>query len=103
MLRTGFIPNRKLWIEDDIADNNGEWKITQAWYDVTNNETVIVVDGTLVDSLGTGASVKIYGYETGGGFDGLNECSEPQPFNINTIISEYLQITVDDEPLPVGT
>lgn len=96
-LRTGFIPNRKVWVEgNDVAANDGEWKITQAWYDTTKAATVIVVDGTMVDSTASGTTVNIYGYETGAGFDGLNECSEPKPFNISATFSERLIITITD-------
>lgn len=116
-LRTGFVPNRKLWIENDntpnhyvplpcdpdednCLPNNGEWKINQAWYDVSTDETIIVVDGTLLDSTNPTTVIKLYGYETAAGYDALNECSEPQPFNINASISEYVVIQVIDIPLP---
>lgn len=102
-LRTGFIPNRKVWIEGDVDENNGEWKITQAWYDTAQQATVLVVDGTLVDSSASEATINIYGYETGAGYDGLNECSEPKPFNINAAISERLTITIFDLPGPTIT
>lgn len=103
-LRTGFIPNRKVWIENDASSaNNGEWKITQAWYDTVQQATVLVVDGTLVDSTFAGTTINIYGYETGAGYDGLNECSEPKPFNINAAISERLTITIFDLPGPTIT
>lgn len=99
-LRTGFIPNRKVWVEGDaVAENNGEWKITQAWYDTTQQATVVVVDGTLTDSTGTSTTVNLYGYETGAGYDGLNECSEPKPFNISATFSERLFITITDSNL----
>ncbi len=101
-LRTGFIPNRKVWIEGDL-NNNGEWKITQAWYDTTQQATILVVDGTLVNSSASGTTINIYGYETGAGYDGLNECSEPKPFNINAAISERLTITIFDLPGPTIT
>lgn len=102
-LRTGFIPNRKVWIEGDSDTNNGEWKITQAWYDTAQQATVLVVDGTLEDSSASETTINIYGYETGAGFDGLNECSEPKPFNINAAISERLTITIFDLPGPTIT
>lgn len=102
-LRTGFIPNRKVWIEGNTDANNGEWKITQAWYDTVQQATVLVVDGTLEDASASETTINIYGYETGAGFDGLNECSEPKPFNINAAISERLTITIFDLPGPTIT
>lgn len=102
-LRTGFIPNRKIWIEGNSSQNNGEWKITQAWYDTVQEATVLVVDGTLEDSVVSESTINIYGYETGAGFDGMNECSEPKPFNINAAISEKLIISVIDRPAPTIT
>lgn len=99
-LRTGFIPNRKVWIEGNTNANNGEWKITQAWYDTVQQATMLVVDGTLEDASASETTINIYGYETGAGYDGLNECSEPKPFNINAAISEHLTITIFDLPGP---
>ncbi len=96
-LRTGFIPNRKIWIEDDaVTANNGEWKIVQVWYDVIEASTVIVLDGTVEDSVGGATTVNLIGYETGAGFDGLNECSEPKPYNISATFSEFLTIEITD-------
>lgn len=101
-LRTGLIPNRKVWIEgNSVTANNGEWKIIQAWYDEPSASTVLVVDGTLVPA--NSGTINIYGYETGAGFDGLNECSQPKPFNINAAISEFLTINIYDLPPPSGT
>ena len=103
-LRTGLIPNRKVWIEgDNNPVNNSEWKIVQAWYDVPSQSTVLVLDGELQTSSTAGMTVNIYGYETGAGFDGLNECSEPKPFNINAVFSERLTITIFDLPQPTVT
>lgn len=103
-LRTGFIPNRRLWIEDDVVEsNNGEWKIAQVWYDVSDASTVVVVDGTLVDSLNTPASINLYGYETAAGFDNVEECSEPKPWNVHASISERLVITIEETPQPSPT
>ena len=98
-LRTGFVPNRKLWIEDDaVTANNGEWKIVQAWYDVPSSSTVVVFDGTLQTSVGGTTTINLYGYETGAGYDGLNECSAPQPYNISAQFSEFLRIEITDTP-----
>lgn len=103
-LRTGLIPNRKVWIEgDNIPLNNSEWKIVQAWYDVPSQSTVLVLDGDLQTSSTAGMTINIYGYETGAAFDGLNECSVPKPFNINAVFSERLSITIFDLPQPTVT
>ena len=92
-----MIPNRKVWVEND-SYNMGEWKITHTAIDISSGNTVITVDGTLHESGASNAVLKIYGYETGAGFDGLNECSQPKPFNIHAAFSEHVTIFIDDIP-----
>jgi hypothetical protein len=102
-LRTGLIHDRKIWIEGSSSQiNNSEWKIVGVAYDATNDSTLVTVDGTLEEA--GEASVKIYGYMTGAGFDGLNECSRPNPFTVHTSISELLQIfIIPISPTPTPT
>lgn len=90
-LRTGLIPMRRIWVADSSVNEESEWKITHVRLDSTTSTTVITVDGMLADDY-VSPVLKIYGYESGAGFDGFNECSTPQPFNIHTYFSEYLSI-----------
>lgn len=113
-LRTGFIPNRKARLVhraeyEPYDDQDAEWKIVQAWVQEYNGgiETVVILDGGL-GGLGRYTSAGystlcLYGYETGAGFDGENECSESKPHNIGISLSEFLSIEAILPPEPTPT
>lgn len=101
-LRTGVIPMRRVWLGESVKDydNDTEWRVTHTFIDTSGN-TIILIDGTITESY-TNPTLRIYGYESGAGFDGNNECSIPKPFNIHTYFSERLEIEIEDmsPPLP---
>ena len=104
-LRTGLIQNRVIWVEGNgDNDNNSDWKIVNTYYDINNNHTILIIDGTLRSSFG--GKLKLIGYDSPAGFDALEECSKPNPFTVHASISEVLKIVVHDpqpSPTPSAT
>ena len=78
------------WVEESgTIDTDRQWRIVSVRMDAAAESTIITVDGRLNDTLPT-PTLRIYGYESGAGFDGDDECSQPKPFNVHTYFSEHL-------------
>lgn len=100
-LRTGLVPMRRAWVGEPTGSlvEDTEWRITHVRIDPFNETTIVTIDGNLSQSY-FDPMIKIYGYESGAGFDGVNECSIPKPFNIHTYFNEFLSIEIEEEPPP---
>lgn len=105
-LRTGFIPNRRIWVEGNYGPLNSylsfETKIIEITYDLDNNETIIYLDNNIEtrvdefaeDGLPVGGTynANLRGYFFGAGFDGEQECSSPKEWHLYAGFSEHLHI-----------
>lgn len=109
VLRTGFIPGRKIWLVPTILPLDplllDEVKIIDIEYHSDTNESVILLDiassptATQTD-LSLIGGVELRGYYFGAGFDNTRECSTPKPYHIYATFSEFLSITVIEAPAP---
>ncbi len=106
VLRTGFLPNRLVWVDGDYGAGstyqNIESKIIDVRYDVSENKTLIFLDNTIETAIdqfaetgiptGLNYNINLRGYYFGAGFDGYQECSTPKEWHLYAGFSEYLQI-----------
>lgn len=102
VLRTGFFPNRLLWINDgsDFSEMP-EVKIISTNYDYNTDTTTIELNISMNDNisvydLSNVTIVELRGYRFGAGFDGFNECTTPNPPHIYSTFSENLFIQIID-------
>ena len=76
------------------------YKILNSEYDFDSNITIVTVVGDMQGLLPEG-TLKLYGYNFAGGFDGDEECSAPKDANIHTLFYEYLKIRLIDPSICV--
>lgn len=104
LLHTGFLQNRIVTIENNNS-NNGDYSIQFSSYDYNTNQTTVQTNTYLNENFeyvsgNIQPSANLYGYLTGPGFDGTPECNIPKDFNINTSLSEKLNIQIIYVPSP---
>jgi hypothetical protein len=99
-LRTGLTSPRRIWLT-----TNGEipveleYRITDSWYEISTHTThIITAEQLFVGEMYN--NIKLYGYMTGAGFDGEEECDAPKPTNIHTLFGERLKISTTETPTP---
>jgi hypothetical protein len=94
-LRTGLFSPRRVYITNTVADDEGDYVITNMEYFPNTDTTVLVLGGNITTDSNV-AMMQLIGYEYDVGFDGFPSCSSPQPYNVHTTFSEYLEIVIDD-------
>lgn len=93
--RTALTSPRIITLIGNDVENDRDFKVINTVHDSNADTTTITINGTLVGSSTTG-TVNLIGYNSGHGFDGFEDCSIPQPYNIHNNFSEYVLIEVND-------
>lgn len=110
VLRTSLSQNRRVYLTNasTTLQDSPYYRIIESVYDPDLNETLIYLDiarneGQIYLNLADYTNIELRGYYFGAGFDGFQECSIPEPYNIHVNISEFLYMEITEYPPPPPT